>query len=346
MSAIKLPLGAVMLDVEGLELNPDDIRRLQDPSVGGVILFGRNFENREQVKHLIKEIRGLRDPELLIAVDQEGGRVQRFKNGFTLIPPMAVFGQLLDEAYDEAGEDEQRVLKLAASTAQLMAEELIECGVDFSFAPVLDLGLHGETVIGNRAFHADPEKLIAIALAFIEGMRTAGMQATGKHFPGHGHVLADSHLETPIDKRDFESILKTDMQPFIALKDKLGAVMTAHIEFPDIDEALPTFSKFWLQDVLREQLGFSGLIFSDDLTMHGALVGGSIVERADLAISAGCDMVLVCNDHAAMDELLAVKTMTASSKSQQRFLSMKARPATKLSADDRNQTVKQLAALA
>jgi beta-N-acetylhexosaminidase len=342
----KLPLGAVMLDVEGLDLNPDDARRLQNPGVGGVILFSRNFEDREQVKKLIKEIRSLRDPELLIAVDQEGGRVQRFKNGFTLIPPMAVFGQLFDEAYDEAGEHAQRVLKLAASTAQLMAEELIECGVDFSFAPVLDLGLHGETIIGNRAFHADPEKLIAIASAFIEGMQAAGMQATGKHFPGHGHVLADSHLETPVDKRDFETILKTDTQPFIVLKDKLGAVMTAHIEFPDIDEALPTFSKYWLQDVLRKQLGFSGLIFSDDLTMHGALVGGSIVERADLAISAGCDMVLVCNDHAVMDELLAAKTMNASSESQQRFLSMKAHPATKLSATDRNQTIKQLTALA
>ncbi len=330
-----------MLDVEGIRLNRDDIRRLQNPGVGGVILFTRNFDSREQVCELIEEIRSLRDPALLIAVDQEGGRVQRFKNGFTRIPPMAEFGRL----YDEAGEDTQRVLQFTASTAQLMAEELIECGVDFSFAPVLDLGLHGDTVIGNRAFHAEPEKLVKIASAFIDGMRAAGMQATGKHFPGHGHVLADSHLETPVDMRSFESILAEDMQPFSVLKNKLGAVMTAHIAYPEIDSALPTFSKFWLQEVLRKRLGFSGLIFSDDLTMHGALVGGNIVERADLAISAGCDMVLVCNDHVAMDELLAAKSYTASNKSQQRFDNMKARPATRLSKTERKYTIDQLKAL-
>ena len=342
MTETHLPLGAVMLDVEGVTLNRDDIRRLQNLGVGGVILFSRNYENRKQLCELVKEIKCLRDPALLIAVDQEGGRVQRFKEGFTRIPPMAIFGQL----YDEAGEDARPVLQFAASTAQLMAEELLECGVDFSFAPVLDLGLHGDTVIGNRAFHAEPEKLIKIASAFIDGMRAAGMQATGKHFPGHGHVLADSHLETPVDKRSFEAILAEDMQPFSALTDKLGAMMTAHIAYPDIDTALPTFSKFWLQDVLRKQLGFSGLIFSDDLTMHGALVGGNIVERANLAISAGCDMVLVCNDHASMDELLAAKSYTASNESQQRFDNMKARPANKLSVADKNLIINQLAALA
>ena len=341
MTETHLPRGAVMLDVEGLTLNRDDIRRLQNPGVGGVILFSRNYDNRKQVCELVKEIKCLRDPALLIAVDQEGGRVQRFKEGFTRIPPMAMFGQL----YDEAGEDAQRVLQFVASTAQLMAEELLECGIDFSFAPVLDMGLHGDTVIGNRAFHAEPAKLIKIASAFIDGMRVAGMQATGKHFPGHGHVLADSHLETPVDKRCFESILAEDMQPFSALTDKLGAIMTAHIAYPDIDTALPTFSKFWLQDVLRKRLGFSGLIFSDDLTMHGALVGGNIVERANLAISAGCDMVLVCNDHASMDELLAAKNYIASNESQQRFDNMKARPVNKLSAADKNLIINQLAAL-
>jgi len=346
MAVTNLPLGAVMLDAEGLTLNPDDIRRLRNPGVGGVILFSRNFESRVQVTELISEIKNLREPQLLIAVDQEGGRVQRFKDGFTTIPPMAVFGQLYDEVEDNVEQGRQQVLKLASSTAQLMAEELLECGVDLSFAPVLDLGLHGETVIGNRAFHADPEKLIKLADAFIDGMRSAGMQATGKHFPGHGHVIADSHLETPVDTREFEHIYQHDMQPFIALKDRLGAVMTAHIEFPSIDAALPTFSKHWLQDVLRKQIGFKGLIFSDDLTMHGALVGGSITQRADLALKAGCDMVLVCNDHAAMDELLARKAYAASEESQKRIGNMKAKPAMRLSATVKNQTIKQLATLA
>lgn len=327
MTKILQPLGAVMLDVEGLSLNTQDIRRLQDQSVGGVILFARNFASKEQVIELIADIRALREPELLIAVDQEGGRVQRFKEGFTRLPPMAEFGRL----YDAAGEDKTDALALAAATAQLMAEELIDCGIDFSFAPVLDLGLHDETVIGNRALHAQPEKLIAIADAFIRGMKAAGMAATGKHFPGHGHVLADSHLETPLDTRVLDDIREKDMQPFIVLKNKLAAVMTAHIDFPAVDNALPTFSSRWLKNILREEVGFKGLIFSDDLTMHGACVGGNIVERADLAIEAGCDMVLVCNDHAAMDELLAAKAYLASPQSHYRYLQMKAKPRTRLS---------------
>ena len=319
-----------MLDVEGLALGENDRRRLQDPSVGGVILFSRNYASREQVIALVRDIRALREPELLIAVDQEGGRVQRFKEGFTTLPPMAIFGQL----YDAAGEDTSEVLAFAHATAQLMAQELIECGIDISFAPVLDLGLHGETIIGDRAFHAEPEKLTAIAGAFIDGMRAAGMQATGKHFPGHGHVLADSHLETPVDTRAYATVLEQDMQPFIALKDQISAVMTAHIDYSSIDSTLPTFSKYWLQTVLREQLGFSGLIFSDDLTMHGACIGGNIVERADKALEAGCDMVLVCNDHAAMDELLAAKPYLAGPKSQKRILNMKSRAADKLTAKE------------
>ncbi len=338
MARVLQPLGAVMLDVEGLSLNESDIRRLLDPGVGGVILFARNFCSREQVSELINSIRVLREPELLIAVDQEGGRVQRFKEGFTRLPAMAEFGRL----YEEAGKDKSGVLAFARDTAQLMAEELIDCGVDFSFAPVLDLGLHDQTVIGNRAFHAQPQKLIMIASAFIEGMRAAGMQATGKHFPGHGHVLADSHLETPVDTRELDEIRTDDMQPFIALKDAMAAVMTAHIEFPAVDEALPTFSSYWLKGILREEIGFNGLIFSDDLTMHGACVGGNIVERAALAIEAGCDMVLVCNDQAAMDELLEAKTWHASPQSHHRFLQMKARPKARLSDADKTQIIKML----
>lgn len=330
MVKVLQPLGAVMLDVEGLSLNARDIHRLQDSSVGGVILFARNFSSKKQIKALIADIRALREPQLLIAVDQEGGRVQRFKEGFTRLPPMAELGRL----YDAAGEENRDALSLISATAQLMAEELIDCGVDFSFAPVLDLGLHDETVIGNRAFHAHTEKLITIAEAFIDGMSAAGMAATGKHFPGHGHVLTDSHLETPLDTRDLGDIRKQDMQPFIKLKDKLAAVMTAHIDFPAVDSALPTFSSRWLKEILREEVDFKGLIFSDDLTMHGACVGGNIVERADQAIKAGCDMVLVCNDHAAMDELLSAGPYLASAQSHYRYQQMKAKPRARLSASE------------
>lgn len=338
---LEIALGSLMLDVEGLELAAADIRRLQDASVGGVILFARNFQSREQVSDLNKEIRQLREPELLIAVDQEGGRVQRFQAGFTQLPPMSAFGRLLD-APDA---DKTAVLALARNTAQLMAEEVIACGVDFSFAPVLDLAMHEDTVIGDRAFHADPEKLIAIALAFIQGMNAAGMQATGKHFPGHGHVLVDSHLETPVDQRQLSDIEALDMRPFIALKNQLSAVMTAHIDYSDIDKALPTFSSFWLQKILRQQIGFNGLIFSDDLSMHGACIGGNIVERAELALKAGCDMLLVCNDPAAMDALLQARQFLANELSQQRFSNMKARPQPIMLARQAEQLKEQLSDL-
>ncbi|MEE9446714.1 MAG: beta-N-acetylhexosaminidase [Arenicellales bacterium] len=336
-------LGALMLDVEGQSLCENDVRRLSSPSVGGVILFARNFADREQVTVLIKEIRAIRHPELLIAVDQEGGRVQRFQNGFTRLPAMAVFGERYDAA--KTTDDKIAVLKLARSTAQLMAEELIECGIDFSFAPVLDLGLNSETIIGNRAFHATPETLIKIASAYIQGMQAAGMQATGKHFPGHGHVLADSHLETPTDQRTLSDIEANDLKPFVALKDQLGAVMTAHIDFPEIDADLPTFSSFWLKQVLRKEIGFEGLIFSDDLTMHGACVGGNIVERTERALTAGCDMALICNEHKTMDEALADRDWRASEQSQQRFINMKAAPQTKLSHQLKEKLKQELYAL-
>lgn len=331
-----------MLDLEGLELNAADIRRLQDASVGGVILFARNFQSRKQVSSLVKQIRQLRAPQLLIAVDQEGGRVQRFQAGFTRLPPMSVFGRLLDAP----NANKSDVLALARNTAQIMAEELIDCGVDFSFAPVLDLGLHEDTVIGDRAFHAEPEILIAIARAFIEGMNAAGMQATGKHFPGHGHVLADSHLETPIDQRLLADIEAMDLRPFVALKDQLSAMMTAHIDYQHIDASLPTFSSLWLQKILRQQIGFDGLIFSDDLSMHGACIGGNIVERAERALKAGCDMLLVCNDHAAMDALLQAGPYLANAKSQRRFNNMQAKPQQMMLAAQAQHVRQQLGALA
>ena len=328
MSAAKafLPHGALMVDLWGPTLLAEDIRRLQDPSVGGVILFRRNYKTRPQLVDLIRRIRDLRVPELLVAVDQEGGRVQQFKEGFTRLPPMAVFGQLLDQA----DENEEEVLSLAHSTAQLMAQELIEIGVDISFAPVLDLGLFQKTIIGDRAFHPAPEKLLTIARAFIQGMKAAGMSATAKHFPGHGSVLADSHLETPIDAREYEKLKANDLLPYVLLKHEIAAIMTAHIDYPAIDESLPAYSSYWLQGVLREEIGFSGLIFSDDLSMGGACTGESLTWRIERAISAGCDMVLILNDHAAIDKMLVQREFVASIESQQRIKSMKARPSPNL----------------
>ncbi len=340
MASMRQALGALMIDLEGLSLGSDDQRRLRQPSVGGVILFSRNFADQQQVSELIREIRSLRTPALLIAVDQEGGRVQRFQTGFTRLPPMRALGQQYD-----AAQDKQSILDLIHATAQLMAEELINCGLDFSFAPVLDIGVHDETVIGDRAFHSDPVILTTLAGVFIDGMNAAGMQATGKHFPGHGHVLTDSHLETPVDQRAQQDIEREDMLPFIALQDKLGAVMTAHIDFPSVDNQLPTFSEYWLQTVLRKQMGFKGLIFSDDLSMRGACVGGNIIERANRAEAAGCDMLLVCNDSDAVDELLQAKEYPAAEASQKRYSEMKAKPSKPIDKKLALQIKAQLAAL-
>ncbi len=337
----KQPLGLLMLDIEGLTLNAADRRRLLHPSVGGVILFSRNYENRAQLKALTASIRSLRKPALLIAVDQEGGRVQRFQEEFTRLPSMAIFGCMLDEAGTALSE----VLSLAKDTAHLMADELISCGVDFSFAPVLDLGLHQQTVIGDRAFHLAPEKLIPIARAFIQGMNAAGMQATGKHFPGHGHVLADSHLETPVDQRSFAEIESLDLRPFMALNKILGAVMTAHIDFCNVDSALPTFSSFWLQKILRQQIGFEGVIFSDDLSMRGACIGDDITERVEKALSAGCDMALICNDQDAVDTVLQKMPVLTTAASHKRLMKMKAMPAIPLLAEKSIRIQQQLSAL-
>ncbi len=290
-----------MLDVAGLSLDIDDVERLQHPAVGGVILFSRNFASRTQVAELIAQIHSIRTPQLLIAVDQEGGRVQRFKEGFTALPAMAKFGELLDKFESTQSET---VLKIVRSTGQLMAEELIDCGVDFSFAPVLDVGVHSDTVIGDRALHADPKQIVLLANAYISGMEVAGMRATGKHFPGHGHVTEDSHSSLPADLRRFAEIEKCDLHVFSELVTKLGAVMTAHVNYPNIDAEIPTYSNFWLQEVLRKRLGFEGLIVSDDLTMAGAGKKLKVKERCDNALKTGCDLLLVCNDTKAMDQAL------------------------------------------
>ena len=285
-----------MLDLASTSLMDDERSLLQNPHVGGVILFARNVESRQQVQSLVSQIRAVA-PQLLIAVDQEGGRVQRFKEGFTRLPPMQHLGDLM-VANRSAG------LTLARDCGWLMASEVIACGLDISFAPVLDVDRDTSSIIGDRAFSDQPELVTDIATAFIDGMNEAGMAATGKHFPGHGGIYADSHLEAPVDRRSWTQLSEHDLVPFIALASKLGGIMPAHITFPEIDLHSVGFSRFWLEDILRGQLGFEGVIFSDDLAMKGADVAGGYAQKAELALDAGCDMILVCNDRAGALEVL------------------------------------------
>lgn len=292
-----MPLGPLMLDLEGLTLTSDEKTLLQHPQVGGVILFARNFESRQQVQALVAEVRAVR-PELLLAVDQEGGRVQRFRDGFTRLPPMQKLGDLYRR-------DAEQGLQLCRDAGWLMASEVLACGVDFSFAPVLDVDRDTCTVIGDRSFSDQPDEMVACAEAFIGGMHDAGMGATAKHFPGHGSVVADSHLETPYDPRPLDEIRQRDLIPFVKLAATYDAVMPAHMVFPDVTPDSVGFSPFWLQQILRGELGFDGVIFSDDLSMKGADVAGGYQAKTAAALKAGCDMVLVCNDRPGALEVLS-----------------------------------------
>ncbi|MDB2360805.1 beta-N-acetylhexosaminidase [Porticoccaceae bacterium] len=289
--------GRLMLDLCGTELTENERSLLSDPQVGGVILFARNIQSKQQVMALVEEIRRC-SLQLIIAVDQEGGRVQRFKEGFTRIPPMQILG-------DQIQTQVQAGLYLAENAGWLMASEVIACGLDISFAPVLDVDRDHSSIIGDRAFSDNPQQVILAANAFINGMNQAGMSATGKHFPGHGGVVADSHLEAPVDHRSMDLLNAKDLKPFVALADKLGGIMPAHITFPSVDAASVGFSEFWLQKVLRQKLGFKGVIFSDDLSMKGADVAGGYTDKAQLALQAGCDMILVCNCPDGAQEVLA-----------------------------------------
>ena len=279
--------GRLMLDLAGTELTTEEQQILQSPQVGGVILFARNIQSREQVTALNAQIRQA-SANLLIAVDQEGGRVQRLRDGFTPLPPM----QLLA---DSVVQNPEVGVQLVRDTGWLMASEVLACGFDISFAPVLDVDRNTSSIIGDRAFSDQPEMVITLAQAFIEGMNEAGMAATGKHFPGHGGIVADSHLEAPVDHRSWQQLLDHDLKPFVALSKQLAGVMPAHITFPAVDPDSVGFSGFWLQQVLRQQLSFDGVIFSDDLSMKGADVAGGYIDKAQLALNAGCDMILVCN---------------------------------------------------
>ncbi len=305
-------MGPVMLDVGGKILTPEDEIRLCHPSVGGVILFARNYASSSQLIELTSSIRALRAPSLLISVDHEGGRVQRFRDGFTRIPPMRELGKLWDA-------HPKKSRHLAEQTGWILASELRAHGVDFSFTPVLDVDYGSSGVIGDRAFHSEPQAIAELAHSLMLGIKKAGMATVGKHFPGHGYVRADSHLEIPVDERDFADIEMCDLIPFRQMVDfGLTAVMPAHVIYPKVDPRPAGFSKVWLKDVLRGEMAFEGCIFSDDLSMEGATVAGGIVQRAEAALHAGCDMVLVCNNPASADELLdgLVWEMTSTSKAR------------------------------
>jgi len=307
-----LPIGPIMLDVAGLTLTQDEQEKINHPNTGAVILFSRNYQDPEQITELIKQIRAARNGNILIAVDQEGGRVQRFQHGFTRLPPAASYAQSPE---------------LAESAGWLMAAELLAVGVDFSFAPVLDIDCGVSEIIGNRSFSTDPALATRLSSSFRKGMNEAGMAATGKHFPGHGAVALDSHLTLPIDERDLDSIRIKDLVPFKQLIDEgLEGIMPAHVVYPKVDPNPAGFSRFWIQQVLRKELYFNGTVFSDDLSMEGAASAGDFPERARLAQLAGCDMILVCNNPAAAEQVLEALPITQDSIREQRLSRMQGKP--------------------
>ncbi|MCK4674780.1 MAG: beta-N-acetylhexosaminidase [Gammaproteobacteria bacterium] len=284
-----MTLGPLMVDLEGTSIGETEKDLLRQPEVGGVILFTRNFESVEQITDLVEQIHNLKSPKILVAVDHEGGRVQRFHEGFSRIPAAAIYAKAAKNNLEYSRD-------LAEKSGWLMAIELRACGIDFSFAPVLDLahGLSG--VIGDRAFHSNPATVATLAYAFMHGMNKAGMRAVGKHFPGHGGVVEDSHIAMPVDHRELDELLHSDIIPFKdMIENRLAAIMPAHVIYDKIDEKPAGYSSFWIKKILRQRFGFQGVIFSDDLSMEAACVVGGFGERAEAALKAGCDMALVCN---------------------------------------------------
>ena len=314
-----MTLGPLMVDVAGTGLTPEDREVLAHPLVGSVLLFSRNYRSREQLSALTAEIRAVRNPALLIAVDHEGGRVQRFREGFTRLPAARLLGHRFEE-------DRRDGLALARSTAWVLARELREVGVDFSFTPCIDLDYGVSEIIGDRAFHRDPDVVGALAVATLAGLRDAGMAAVAKHFPGHGAVVADSHLALPVDRREFVD-LEPDLRPYrVLIENQLPAVMAAHVVFPAVDEWPASLSRRWINDLLRRSLGFHGCVFADDLSMAGAAAVGDILERAHRALAAGCDVLPVCNDRAAVEQLLGrLHIDLVNPASQARLVRMRAR---------------------
>jgi len=287
-----------MIDVAGLTLTGAERTQLADPRIGGVILFSRNYDNLEQLRDLVAQIHAVRSPQILVAVDQEGGRVQRFREGFTELPPARLFGHEYDIDPDHGRE-------LARASGWLMAAELLDIGIDISFAPVVDLDLGFSEVIGDRAFHKDAEAVATLASAYLLGMRQAGMMAVAKHFPGHGAVVADSHHELPVDHRELDA-MGDDLLPYRRLiANGLAGVMMAHVKYPAIDRRIASLSPYWVQTELRQNLGFTGAVFSDDLSMSAAEVAGDVPERVRQAMDSGADMALICNDPDAVAQTLS-----------------------------------------
>ncbi len=324
----------VVLDIAGLSLSDADRRRLAHPLTGGLILFGRNWHSREQVTALCAEIKAIR-PDVLICVDHEGGRVQRFRtDGFTHLPPMRALGEMwMNDGKLPPGHGAMLAMDAASACGYVLATELRACGIDLSFTPVLDLDWGPSGVIGDRAFHSDARVATMLARALMQGLLHGGMANCGKHFPGHGFVAADSHVAVPVDPRSLKAILADDAKPYEWLSTTLTSVMPAHVIYPKVDSAPAGFSARWLQDILRGQLGFTGAIFSDDLSMEGAKVAGSATQGALAALNAGCDLVLLCNQSLGdgqpvddlldgLDEALACGDWAASADSEARRLDL------------------------
>lgn len=314
-----MSFGPVMLDLAGPTLQAEERERLRHPLVGGVILFTRNYESPEQIAELTHTIRAARSRPILIGVDHEGGRVQRFRAGFGALPAAGTIGRLY-------AEEPRRAVRLAEASGWLMARELRTVDIDFSFAPVLDIDRGISRAIGDRAFHREPSVVATLAHAFMTGMSRAGMAATGKHFPGHGGVEADSHVAIPTDDRTLDAIKAEDWVPFVHMMQAgLAAVMPAHVIYPSVDAQPAGFSRVWLQQVLRTELKFEGVIFSDDLSMEGAKVAGGVLDRAHAALGAGCDMILVCNDPSAAETVLNGLGSYANPAAQARLARMQGR---------------------
>ena len=301
----KFKAGPIVLDVVGKTLNKEDIRRIANPKTGGVILFGRNYESRAQLTALTKAIKKVRT-DVMISIDHEGGRVQRCRtDGFTHLPAMKKLGDIWTNGGKKAqAEHALKAMEAATAVGFVLASELRACGVDFSFTPVLDLDFGRSGVIGDRSFNRDPQIAAMLAKSLNHGLQLAGMANCGKHFPGHGWAEADSHVAIPVDERSLTTIINDDAKPYEYLGLALASVMPAHVIYPKVDKHPAGFSKVWLQDILRKQLKFTGVIFSDDLSMEGASVAGSVVRGAELALKAGCDQVLICNRPDLADQLL------------------------------------------
>ena len=278
--------GPLMIGLPGTELDENGVRQIEHPAVGGVVLFSRNFHDAEQLDRLVRQIRGTGSPRPLICIDQEGGRVQRFREGFTALPPLGVLGRLHEF-------DARKAVDMAYRHGRVMATEMLACGIDLSFAPVLDLD-RGSSVIGDRSFSARGDVVVELGASYLAGMHDAGMRTTGKHFPGHGSVEADSHLADVVDPRPYEAIRDSDLEPFYALADRLDALMVAHVEYPDVDSLPAGYSGIWLQDILRTAMAYRGIVFSDDLGMHAAKAVGGLRARLHMCLEAGCDLALVC----------------------------------------------------